>query len=85
VATPEDMQGFVEQSWIGKTVKMGEVQLAITGSTGRCVMTTLAQGDLPKDNGILRTAVQQNEGNVGVYAKVIQGGTAKRGDRLQLI
>jgi uncharacterized protein YcbX len=82
VATPEDVQGFVEQSWIGKTVKIGEVQLAITGSTGRCVMTTLAQGDLPKDNGILRTAVQQNEGNVGVYAQVVQGGTVKRGDRV---
>ena len=85
VATPEDVQGFVEQSWIGKTVRIGEVQLAITGSTGRCVMTTLAQGDLPKDNGILRTAVQQNEGNVGVYAQVVQGGTVKRGDRVQVL
>jgi MOSC domain-containing protein YiiM len=48
-------------------------------------MTTLAQGDLPKDNGILRTAVQQNEGNVGVYAQVVQGGTVKRGDRVQVL
>ena len=85
VATPEDRQGFVEQSWIGKTLKIGEVQLAMTGSTGRCVMTTLAQGDLPKDTGILRTAVQQNEGNVGVYAQVVQGGTIKCGDRVQVI
>jgi uncharacterized protein YcbX len=83
VATPEGTNGFVEESWIGKTVKIGDVQLAITGPCGRCVMTTLAQGDLPKDNGILRTAMQQNKGNVGVYAKVIQGGTVKRGDRIQ--
>ena len=47
-------------------------------------MTTLAQGDLPKDTGILRTALQQNEGNVGVYAKVIRGGMVKRGDRLKM-
>ena len=66
-------------------LKIGEVQLAMTGSTGRCVMTTLAQGDLPKDTGILRTAVQQNEGNVGVYAQVVQGGTIKCGDRVQVI
>ena len=84
VATPDEMQGIFEQSRIGKTVKIGEVHLVITGSTGRCVMTTLAQGDLPKDNGILRTAVQQNEGNVGVYAKVVQGGIVKRGDRVTL-
>jgi MOSC domain-containing protein YiiM len=47
-------------------------------------MTTLAQGELPKDNDILKTAVQQNKGNVGVYAKVVQGGTVKRGDRVQV-
>ena len=84
VDTSEGTKGFVEQSWIGKTVKIGDVQLAITGSCGRCVMTTLPQGDLPKDNGILRTAVQHNEGNVGVYAKVVQGGMVKRGDRVKM-
>jgi hypothetical protein len=42
-------------------------------------MTTLAQGDLPKDSGILRTTVQQNHGIVGVYATVLTGGTIHRG------
>jgi len=37
-------------------------------------MTTLAQGDLPKDIGILRTAVEANQANVGVYASVTRGG-----------
>jgi uncharacterized protein len=44
------------------------------------VMTTLAQGDLPKDPGILRTAAQHNQVNVGVYAAVGRGGTIRRGD-----
>ena len=82
IDTPAGTKGFVEESWIGKTVKIGDAQLAITGACGRCVMTTLAQGDLPKDNGILRTAVQHNEGHVGVYAKVLRAGAIKRGDRL---
>jgi uncharacterized protein YcbX len=82
VDTPAVSKGFVEQTWIGKTVKIGEIHLAVTAPCGRCVMTTLAQRDLPRDNGILRTAVQYSEGNVGVYAKVIQGGTIRRGDRL---
>ena len=85
VETPEGSKGFVEQSWIGRSIKIGNAQLAITGSCGRCVMTTLAQGNLPKDHNILRTAVQQNEGNVGVYAKVVQGGAIKRGDRLNTV
>jgi MOSC domain-containing protein YiiM len=48
-------------------------------------MTTLAQGDLPKDSGILRTAAQHNQVNVGVYADVIAGGTVRRRDPVTLI
>ncbi len=78
-------QGFVEQTWIGQTLAIGdEVRLKISGPCGRCVMTTLAQGDLPKDSGILRTAVQHNQGHVGVYAAVVQGGTITRGDRVRM-
>jgi uncharacterized protein YcbX len=71
----------VENDWIGQTVAIGdEVRLRITGPCPRCVMTTLPQGDLPKDSGILRTAAQHNQANVGVYADVLAGGTLRRGD-----
>ena len=43
-------------------------------------MTTLPQGDLPKDPNVLRTIVQHNQGNVGVLATVLQGGRVTRGD-----
>ncbi len=73
--------GFVENSWVGRTIAIGEqVRLLITANTGRCVMTTLAQGDLPKDIGILRTAVEANQANVGVYASVTRGGVIRRSD-----
>ena len=46
---------FVENSWIGRTLILGDkVRLSISGPCPRCVMTTLPQGDLPKDVGILR-------------------------------
>jgi len=47
-------------------------------------MTTLAQSDLPKDPGILRTAAQHNRANVGVYASVLKGGRVRRGDSVKL-
>ena len=47
-------------------------------------MTTLPQSDLPKDPGILRTAAQHNQVNVGVYASVVQGGVVRRGDAIRL-
>ncbi|MFF4762634.1 MOSC domain-containing protein [Streptomyces sp. NPDC001292] len=85
VATGPDEQGFVENDWIGHAVAIGDqVRLQITGPCSRCVMITLPQGDLPQDAGILRTAAQHNQVNVGVYADVIAGGTIRRGDPVTL-
>ena len=84
VQTPEGERAFAEDAWIGKVVAIGEtVRLKITGSCPRCVMTTLPQGDLPKDVGILRAAAQHNHANVGVYASVLQGGRVRRGDSVE--
>lgn len=77
--------GFVENDWIGKTILIGdEVSLEITGPCQRCVMTTLPQGDLPKDTSVLRTAAQHNEVHVGVYASVKRRGLVRRGDVVRL-
>jgi uncharacterized protein YcbX len=76
---------FVENDWVGQTIAIGDsVRLNITGLCPRCVMTTLAQGDLPQDSGILRTAAQHNRASVGVYASVVQGGKVRRGDSVRL-
>jgi len=78
-------KGFAENAWVGHTLAIGTaVRLNITGACGRCVMTTLAQGDLSRDPGILRTAAQHNQVNVGVYAAVMRGGTIRRGDPIRL-
>ena len=85
VSTGPQDQGFVEDDWIGHTVAIGDqVRLKVTGACGRCVMTTLPQGDLPKDSGILRTAAQHHQVNVGVYADVITGGPIRCGDPVRL-
>jgi uncharacterized protein YcbX len=75
--------GFVENDWIGKTIAIGsEVRIQVTGPCPRCVMTTLAQADLPKDPAILKTAAQHNDARVGIYASVVQTGTIRIGDKL---
>jgi uncharacterized protein YcbX len=77
--------GFVEQGWVGRTVCVGDqVRLEVTRPCGRCVMTTLPQADLPADPGILRTAVRHSQGHVGVYARVVQGGTIRRSDNIRV-
>jgi uncharacterized protein YcbX len=85
VETPVRETGFAENGWVGRTLAIGrDVRLSVTGSCPRCGMTILSQGDLPKDPGILRTAVKHNEANVGVYAAVARGGVIGLGDSVRL-
>ena len=85
VAPAGGAKDFVENAWIGHTLAIGDaVRLRVTGPCPRCVMTTLPQGDLPKDPGILRTAAQHNQVNVGVYAAVLRGGPVRRRDPVWL-
>jgi len=74
-------EGFVDTGWIGRSVASGNgVRLEVTRPCPRCVMTTLPQGDLPRDTGILRTTARYNDVNAGVYASVISPGVITRGD-----
>lgn len=80
VDTPAD-EGFIENDWVGKIVKIGsEVRLKVFAPAIRCVVTTHAQGDLPRDASILKTAAQHNNANVGIYAMVDQPGRIGVGD-----
>ena len=93
VINTEGQHGFVENDWIGKTIKIGaSVQIQITDPCPRCVMPTLAQGDLPQDKTIFKKGIMQNNvyvpfagrslPSIGVYARVISTGIVKRGDTL---
>jgi uncharacterized protein YcbX len=85
ITTDPSITGFAEEAWIGKVLAIGDqVKFKITGPCPRCVMTTLAQGDLPKDAGILKTALKHNQAHVGIYASVLQGGKIRRGDMARI-
>lgn len=87
VDTPAD--GFVETEWQGRTLAIGDARLQVSFTVPRCVMTTLAQGDLPADPGVLRTITQHNAVDcfgvgtaypcLGVYADVIEPGAFEVG------
>ncbi|HLW71146.1 MAG TPA: MOSC N-terminal beta barrel domain-containing protein [Candidatus Binataceae bacterium] len=86
IASNAGSAAFPENDWVGRTLAIGaEVQLKISGNTGRCVMTTLAQGGLPRDLAILRTAATHNQANVGVYATVTRAGLIRPGDSITLV
>lgn len=76
---------FPEQAWVGQTLLVGaSVRLRVTAPCSRCVMTTLEQGELPQDAGILKTVAVAGQGCAGVYAVVVQPGWVVPGDAVRL-
>ena len=86
--------GFVENNWVGRNLAIGDaLRLNVALSDPRCVMTTLAQDELPRDTEVLRTLVRHNRIKVGdggqfpcagIYAVVLVSGTVQIGDRVSL-
>lgn len=80
IDTGPDVNGFVEDSWIGKTLTIGSIQVRVTAPCSRCVMTTLDQPELPAEIDLLRSVVAHHQGHVGVYGVPLQGEELLVGD-----
>lgn len=80
------LEGFVESGWIGRVLAVGDhLRLVVSDHCVRCVMTTLAQGDLPQDPAILQVINETNGTHAGIYADVTKAGTVREGDPVLLV
>lgn len=87
------LDGFAENGWTGRTLRIGDVALPVGEPTPRCIMTTVEQGGLGSEPGVLRTLAAENRVDtglgtfacLGVYAAVTSGGTIGVGDTVELV
>ncbi len=90
------LDGFPENDWSGRTLTIGAGDDAVAITVGepapRCIMTTVAQGDLPREPGVLQTIAAENRISndlgtfacLGSYASVSTGGTVAAGTPVTL-
>jgi uncharacterized protein YcbX len=92
VRTSPQLQGFVENDWVGELVDLGDdVQTAILMADPRCIVVVLGQEELPRDNTVLQVISKANRMEVpgmgpspcvGVYGRVRASGVVKLGDEV---
>jgi uncharacterized protein YcbX len=95
IADSGDDSGFVENGWVGRTLHIGQdAVVRVSWVCPRCIMPTLAQGDLAADPKLLRTIAQHNLVNLGdygrlpcagIYADVLKPGRIGLGDRIRIL
>ena len=70
----------IEQSWIGKRLRIGEVELQVSDTTERCGMVAFAQSELPKAPRVLKHITRHADLKFGVYAQVVVPGVVRLHD-----
>lgn len=74
--------GFLEDRWIGRQLRIGAVELTAKEKTKRCGMTFIAQPGLDDDPEILRSILRHNKRDLGIYCSIDKIGTLQVGDEL---
>jgi uncharacterized protein YcbX len=84
LATP-GLEGLPETDWLGRRLSVGpEVVLEVVSPMPRCVMVSMADGDLTGDRRVLAAVYAVAGGDLGVLARVVHGGTVSTGDVAEL-
>jgi uncharacterized protein YcbX len=76
--------GFPEDEWIGRSLRIGDVELRIVDRCERCVMVNHARPGLAHRPGILKAIGRANEACAGVYADVVAPGRIELGAAVEL-
>lgn len=90
----DDMPPFAENGWAGATLKIGDVAFSVITPSPRCAVPTLAHGEMPADQTLVRNLGQINRVEVfdmgklaclGGYAAVTAAGEIAVGDDVSLL
>ena len=85
IETTAALSGLAEQTWLGKRLKLGAVEIDCVSTTPRCGAVTRAQPTLGVDKSILRTIVRDADQNLGIYGMTATSGELRVGDSMQLL
>ncbi|HJQ98905.1 MAG TPA: MOSC N-terminal beta barrel domain-containing protein [Candidatus Polarisedimenticolaceae bacterium] len=78
------VEGLAERGWGGRSLRIGDVEIAIEDLRDRCVMTTYDPDTQVQDASVLRDIVERFDGKLALNARVMRGGLLRVGDPVLL-
>ena len=73
-------EGWVEDEWVGRSLRIGDAELRPVEPCIRCTMVTRAQPGLEADVEVFRTLARHHAARFGVWSVVAATGTVSVGD-----
>ena len=84
IALDEDVP-FVEETWLGRQVQIGEVILRVDTLCDRCDIINIDPDRAVHDRSVLKAVAKRNSANFGVRCSVVKTGVVRIGDPLLLL
>ena len=75
---------FPEDSWIGRTLRVGGLRMRVDQRDKRCVIVTVDPVTLRRDPAILGVIARERDTRVGVYGSAVEPGRVAVGDPVVL-
>jgi len=79
-----DAGPFVEDSWVGRVLRIGGMSLRVDKRDSRCAVVTIDPVTTERNPAILRTVVQDRGGCLGVYGSTVRPGRLAVGDAVSI-
>ena len=81
----EGVEGLAEGDWVGRRLRLGEVELDVVDRCVRCAMTTIDPDSLEVDANVLRRINDQFGTRMGVLCDVATAGELRVGAGVEVI
>jgi uncharacterized protein YcbX len=79
-----EAEAFAEDGWLGRTLRLGGLQMRVDERDPRCVMVNVDPETDERDHSVLKTIARERQNCAGVYGTPAQSGRVAVGDAVLL-
>lgn len=79
----DDLPPWAEFDWLGREIRIGDARARVSKRIVRCAATNVNPADGQRDLNLPKALMRHfGHADMGIYAEIIEGGSARRGDRV---